>query len=424
MVRFGRSRNSQDRSWSASKTQAGRLIRLFGGAIDAMVRAREYDRDPFDVLDEEIGWDRLVASREEIAALGDLATQDPLSLATQRYAQLRRFAPAAVDEDAGAAVVTVTLTTRKNTAPTANTELFYVGKPGETATRGDDYTPPPGSVFGGLVHFATVQPLAFSPNAAGTAWVAAPSFTIGIIDDQEAERAETIVFEVDFGVDQSPVHTITIRDNDAVAPGRPTDLEAAAKSQTRIQLAWTAPADVGSFAIAGYTIEVSENAGATWNVLTGHTGSARTDYRHVGLSARDRRHYRVSAISAAGTSAPSNVASATTMAAGPAATNPALPPPQDVNATPILPGEIRLGWWRNPNEPSKGLVDLRHGAHVLIHRYSDFIREFPRHLNREPTVQRLVKFSLGCGRDVLLAVLFLFLNHGFSLSWLSAPLTK
>ena len=70
---FTPSRNSQDRSWSASKTQAGRLIRLFGGAIDAMVRAREYDRDPFDVLDEEIGWDRLVASREEIAALGSRA---------------------------------------------------------------------------------------------------------------------------------------------------------------------------------------------------------------------------------------------------------------------------------------------------------------------------------------------------------------
>ena len=62
--------------------------KLFG-ATDAIA-----DRDPFDVLDEEIGWDRLVASREEIAALGDLATQDPLSLATQRYAQLRRFAPA------------------------------------------------------------------------------------------------------------------------------------------------------------------------------------------------------------------------------------------------------------------------------------------------------------------------------------------
>ena len=90
---FTRSRNRQDRSWSACKTQARRLIRLFGGAIDAMVRAREQDRDPFDVLDEAIDWDRLVASREESAALGDLATRDPLSLAANRYAQLRRYAP-------------------------------------------------------------------------------------------------------------------------------------------------------------------------------------------------------------------------------------------------------------------------------------------------------------------------------------------
>ena len=49
-----------------------------------MVRAREQDRDPFDVLDEAIGWDRLVASHEEIAALGDLATRDPLSLAAPK----------------------------------------------------------------------------------------------------------------------------------------------------------------------------------------------------------------------------------------------------------------------------------------------------------------------------------------------------
>ena len=61
---FTRSSRTRDQSWSTSKTQVGRLIRLFGGAIDA------------------------------IAALGDLATEDPLSLAAGRYAQLRRFAPA------------------------------------------------------------------------------------------------------------------------------------------------------------------------------------------------------------------------------------------------------------------------------------------------------------------------------------------
>ena len=59
-----------------------------------MMQAREQVRDPFDVLDEVIGWNRLVASREEIDALGDLATEDPLSLAASRYTQLRRFAPA------------------------------------------------------------------------------------------------------------------------------------------------------------------------------------------------------------------------------------------------------------------------------------------------------------------------------------------
>ena len=153
--------------------------------------------------------------------------------------------------------------------------------------------------------------------------------------------------------------TLTIRNDDAViVPGTPKGLQAAAKSQTRIQLSWTAPADVGSFAITGYRIEVSENAGSRWNVLKGHTGNTRVDYAHTRLSAGDTRHYRVSAISAAGTSRPSGVASATTISsAGPVATNSALPPPQDVRADPKLPGEILLSWWRNPNAESKDLVD-------------------------------------------------------------------
>ena len=54
------------------------------------------------------------------------------------------------------------------------------------------------------------------------------------------------------------------------------------------------------------------------------------------------------------------------------------------------------------------LVDLRHGAHVLVHRHSDPIRQFPRQFDRAPAIQRLVKFSLGGGRGVLLAVFFFF----------------
>ena len=163
------------------------------------------------------------------------------------------------------------------------------------------------------------------------------------------------MFAVGFPGDQTPAHTITLRDNDAVASDRPTGLEAAAKSQTRIQLAWTAPS-AGSFSITGYRVEASENASGPW-VVVADTRNTRPSWGHGGLSAGATRHYRVSAISPAGTSGPSNVASATTIAAGPAGTNAALPPPQDVNAEPKLPGEIRLSWWRNPDAASHELVD-------------------------------------------------------------------
>ena len=122
-------------------------------------------------------------------------------------------APAAVEEDAGTAAVTVTITTRQNSAPTIDVDLYYRWQEG-TATRGEDYTAPPGQVFKDGVLFATVPASAFSPNAAGTAWVTERSFTIGIINDREADRDETIAFYVTTGTYRSAKHTITIRDDD------------------------------------------------------------------------------------------------------------------------------------------------------------------------------------------------------------------
>ena len=103
---------------------------------------------------------------------------------------------AAVHEDAGTAAVTYMLTTRQNSAPVIDVDMYYRWEPGETARRGGDYTPPAGRTSRGSVFFETVPPSAFSPNAAGTAWVTERAFTIGIIDDQEAELAETIVFRL------------------------------------------------------------------------------------------------------------------------------------------------------------------------------------------------------------------------------------
>ncbi len=87
-------------------------------------------------------------------------------------------APAEVSESAGTAAVTVTLTTRQNTAPVIDANVLYRRRPAETATSGDDYTPPP--PISGAVLIAIVPVSAFSPNAARTAYVARHRFNIRV----------------------------------------------------------------------------------------------------------------------------------------------------------------------------------------------------------------------------------------------------
>ena len=70
------------------------LPQLARRPIDAMARAQELGRDPFAALDAEIGWQKLLGTRDEIASFGELATSDPLSLAAERYTYMRKFAPA------------------------------------------------------------------------------------------------------------------------------------------------------------------------------------------------------------------------------------------------------------------------------------------------------------------------------------------
>ena len=68
-------------------------MRLFHGTIDALAAAQEGDRDAFEVVDEAVGWARLLRVRGEVAELADLAEEDPLLRAAGRWRTLRKFAP-------------------------------------------------------------------------------------------------------------------------------------------------------------------------------------------------------------------------------------------------------------------------------------------------------------------------------------------
>ncbi len=54
------------------------------------------------------------------------------------------------------------------------------------------------------------------------------------------------------------------------------------------------------------------------------------------------------------------------------ATNPLLPEPVDVSAVPLLPGQIRLGWWRNFSADPDNLVDS-HQYRYRVHSENNWV---------------------------------------------------
>src|SRR3546814_4948019 len=72
-------------------------MRLFGATIAALGEAVEHGGNPLELIDEAVGWHRLVAAKSQVDALAELAGEDALVAATGRYATLRRFSPAFLD---------------------------------------------------------------------------------------------------------------------------------------------------------------------------------------------------------------------------------------------------------------------------------------------------------------------------------------
>ena len=53
-------------------------MRLFHDTIEALGAALNSERDAFTVVDETVGWARLLRAQGEVKVLADLADEDPL----------------------------------------------------------------------------------------------------------------------------------------------------------------------------------------------------------------------------------------------------------------------------------------------------------------------------------------------------------
>ena len=145
---------------------------------------------------------------------------------------------------------------------------------------------------------------------------------------------------------------VDIRLVEATAPAKPTGLSATAAGNAQIDLAWTAPEDDGGRTVTGYKVEVSDDGSSgSWDDLVADTGSTDTAYSHTGLSAGQTRHYRVSAINAAGTSDESDSDSATTQRTA--------PDPPAVSAIADGTSKIVVSWRAPANDGGSAVTGYR-----------------------------------------------------------------
>jgi galactose oxidase-like protein/fibronectin type III domain protein len=118
-------------------------------------------------------------------------------------------------------------------------------------------------------------------------------------------------------------------------PSAPADLAASGVSASQINLAWT---DVSSNE-DGFRVERCTGTGCTDFAQVAQVGTGATAYNSSGLAASTTYTYRVRAFNAAGDSAYSNIAQATTQAA------PTVPAaPTNLIATTLSSSQIRLTW--------------------------------------------------------------------------------
>jgi len=128
-------------------------------------------------------------------------------------------------------------------------------------------------------------------------------------------------------------------------PAAPDSLTATAISSSQINLAWADRSNDET----GFTIDRATNASFTAGLASFNVGPNVSTYSDTGLAAATTYYYRVRAFNAAGQSAYSNIASATTQDQLPTA-------PDNLTATAASSSQINLAWAdRSSNETGFGI---------------------------------------------------------------------
>lgn len=90
---FSKAQNRDERRFQATKRDVAKALLLFRRTIAALKQAQATGEDGVTVVDREVGLKRLDDVLPVIGAVAEVADQDLLVTATERYSVLRRFSP-------------------------------------------------------------------------------------------------------------------------------------------------------------------------------------------------------------------------------------------------------------------------------------------------------------------------------------------
>jgi TnpA family transposase len=89
---FARANTRRKRKYADTRQETTKALRLFRDTLRALVIANDTGRNAIDVLDDEIGWHRLLEAKPGVEAMVQDADPDPLVLAAERYGPVRKYA--------------------------------------------------------------------------------------------------------------------------------------------------------------------------------------------------------------------------------------------------------------------------------------------------------------------------------------------
>jgi hypothetical protein len=199
----------------------------------------------------------------------------------------------------GTGVTTVTIV-NPATVPGAPTAVTATSGGSQSATV--SFTAPAAN-GGDPVNYYTVTASPGGQTATGTG---SPITVTGLTDGTAYTFTVTATNSVGTGPASAPSNSVS---PGVSVPGAPTALTATA-GNTKVTLAWTAPATNGGSAITGYWVYVGTASGAESATPVNQAAATAASYAVTGLTDGTKYYFKVKAQNAAGTSAASNEASA------------------------------------------------------------------------------------------------------------------